>query len=280
MVTAELNRTPDLIPVPPEWMARQNQASGPSTNSNINDVYWRKPDGYIITGPSAELGQNGRPITAQAEGLIRRGWTPLVEYSYTNRVNSKTGHRETIEQVADKLNSPDRYYWLFANGGAHLFTIEQIVEHHWHITPPYGMKKEVFPQLLEWDVPDPYWCPVCAGSKPPKNSEEEVITHLMVDHRQTITQARDLQTATNNFMDKPRGSTGIAIRRKVQQSEAAIVRQEASPSPDLPVARLNICNDCGESIEGTDNFARARHMRFKHPKSSSEEASPEEGREE
>lgn len=261
-MVAQLDRTPDLIPVPPSWMARQDQAGGPSTNANINDVYWQKPDGYIITGPSAEIGPNGRPITAQAEGLIRRGWKPLVEYSYTNRVNSKTGHRETIEVNADKLNSPDRYYWLFANGGAHLFPIEQIVEHHWHINPPYGLKKEVFPQLQEWDVPDPYWCPACTGEKPCKNSEEQVSTHLMVEHRMTINQVRDLQTATNNFTDKPRGSAGVAIRRKAQQQEAAVTKQEAAPSPSLPVARLIICDSCGESFP--DGLAKARHVKRDH----------------
>ena len=72
MVTT-LDRTPDLIPVPPEWMERQQRGAGglSGANANINDVYWQKPNGWIITGPSAEIGSNGRPLTAQAEGLPR-----------------------------------------------------------------------------------------------------------------------------------------------------------------------------------------------------------------
>ncbi|HSE43733.1 MAG TPA: hypothetical protein VLA89_00235 [Gemmatimonadales bacterium] len=279
-MVATIDRTPDLIPVPPEWMARQQQAGAPNQNRNINDIYWQKPNGWIVVGPSAVRGPDGRPLTAQAEGLMRRGWKPLVEYSYTNRISDKTGHRETIELNADKLNTPDRYYWLFANGGAHLFTIEQIVEHHWHITPPFGLPKSVFPQLQEWEVPEPYYCPACPGTRPPKNSEEQVSTHLMVEHRMTLNQVRDLQSQTNGFRDQPRGSAGVAIRRKAQQQEAAVTRQEIAPSPDQPRAQIRICNACGEPIEGTDGFAVARHNKTCSAKSSSEEASPVEGREE
>ncbi len=272
MVT-QVDRIPDLVPVPPEWLNRQRGASGlTGGNANINDVYWQKPDGWIIVGPSAETGANGRPLTAQAEGLIRRGWKPLVEYSYTDRVNSKTGHRETIELNADHLNTPDRYYWLFANGGARLFTIEQIVEHHWHLHPPFGMAKSVFPQLLEWEVPEAYWCPACPPGRPAKNSEEQVVTHLMVEHRMTLVQTRDLQESTNGFLDHARGASGLAIRRKAQQQEAAVTKREDIPSPDQPKARMVICNVCGESFP--DGLAKYRHAKKEHPESSSDEASP------
>src|SRR3990167_9067645 len=182
MVSASIGpATPDLVPVPPDWLQRQQQRQGPNANRNINDIYWRKPDGWIIVGHSALPGTNGRPLTAQAESLIRKGWEPLIEYSYTDRVSPKTGHRETIEVATDRLGTPDRYYWLFKNGGAHLFTIEQIVEHHWHLNPPYGLPRTVFPQLREWDVPDAYWCPACPGDQQARNSEEQVVTHLMID---------------------------------------------------------------------------------------------------
>ena len=95
---------------------------------------------------------------------------------------------------------------------------------------------------------------------------------------------RDLQTATNNFTDKPRGSAGVAIRKKAQAiekaSEAINYSPAAEPSPDLPAPRLNVCNACGERIEGTDGFAKARHNKTCSAKSSSEEASPIEDREE
>ena len=247
MVSANITpETPDLIPVPPEWLQRQQQQKGPNTNRNINDIYWQKPDGWIVTGPSALQGTDGRLVTRQAESLVRRGWKPLVEYSYTDRVSSRTGLRETIETNTDHLNTVDRYYWLFRNGGAHLFTIAQIVEHHWHITPPFGLPKSVFPQLDEWDVPEPRWCPQCVG-RAPMNSDDQVIKHLILVHKpMTGTQAAEL---VKYAKEPPAGAGGIAIRRKVKEAEAAseveIAQAKAESEP-----RLRVCNNCGEAVTG------------------------------
>lgn len=251
------------IPLPPDWMQRRQQQSPAQTNRNINDIYWRKPDGWIVTGPSAIPGPDGRPLTRQAETLIRKGWEPLVEYSYTDKVSPKTGQRETLDPSkddGDRLGTPDRYYWLFRNGGAKEFTIEQIVEHHWHINPPFGMPKSAFPQLQEWDVPEPYWCPACPGIRPPKNSAEQVVQHLMVQHGMTLVQVRDLQQSTNGFAEQPAGAAGITIRRKATSYEGSI--PEDAISPDQPQASRIICNDCGESF--TNYPARARHMKDSH----------------
>lgn len=260
MVTT-IDRTPDLIPLPPEWMQRQSQQGAPSTNRNINDIYWQRPDGWIAVGPSAQLGVDGKMITAQAGTKIRLGWKPLIEYSFTDRVSSKTGQRDTIETSLDRLNTPAKFYWFFVNGGAHLFPIEQIVAYHWHLVPPFNLPKSVFPQLLEWDVPEAYYCPACAGNTPPCNSIEQVVTHLMITHRMTLVQTRELQQSTNDFLDTPRAASGLAIRRKAQAIERAAEAQDLTPSIDLPPPTMNICNDCGEVIEGTDNMAKARHSR-------------------
>lgn len=256
---------PNIVPVPPDWLRRKEEESPATANRNINDIFWRKPDGWIVVGPSAVRGSDGRPLTAQAEGLIRRGWEPLVDYSYTDRISPKTGQRETIEVTEDRLATPDRYYWLFANGGAHLFTIEQIVEHHWHITPPFGLPKTVFPQLDEWDVPEPYYCPACPGDRPPKNSDEQVMQHLMVEHRMTLVQARDLQESTDNFRERPVGSTGLAIRRKVQEAEESAEKRDAEVSPDQPKANLIICDQCGDG-PFKDGLAKGRHVKAEHPR--------------
>lgn len=274
MVQATINReqTPDLIPVPPEWMARQQQANAPNQNRNINDIYWQKgpheaDPGWIIVGPSAIVGAEGRPITRQAESWIRKGRVPLIDYSFTDRISPRTGQKETIETNTDRLNSTDRYYWFFRNGGAHLFPIEQIVAHHWHITPPFGLSKEVFPQLLEWDVPEPYYCPACPGSRPNKNSVEEVIQHLMVEHRQTLIQARDLQQSTHDFRDRPSGGAGLAIRRKVRAQEGSsepseIERLNNEGVPDVAAPKLIICDVCGERFK--DGLEKARHVKKEH----------------
>ena len=250
--------TPDLVPEQPDWLQRQEDTKAVTTNRNINDIYWAKgpreaDPGWIIVGPSAEMGSNGRPITTQAEAWIRKGRTPLIEYSFTNRVSPKTGQRETLDPSVnggDRLSTPDRWYWLFRNGGAHLFPIEQIVAHHWHITPPYGLPKSVFPQLDEYDVPSPFYCPACAGSAPPKNSAEEVIQHLMISHRMTLPQARDLETQSHGFVDQPVGSSGLAIRRKAQRIEHAAETQAEAPLPVAQGTGKQICNACGEEIPG------------------------------
>lgn len=266
MVSAQLtNQTPDLVPVPPEWLRRQQEQAPASQNVNINDIYWQKPDGWIVVGPSAVPGSDGRPLTRQAEGLMRKGWTPLIQYSYTDRISSKTGQHETIETNADRLTTPDRYYWLFRNGGAHLFSIEQIVAHHWHIKPPFGLPREAFPQLDEWEVPLPYWCPACPGDRPNKNSEQEVVQHLMVEHRMTLVQARDLQQSTDGFKEPPMAASGLAIRRRVQKQEKEAEIRDTAVSPDQPQAKLIICDVCGEG-PFPDGLAKARHMKS-HPAS-------------
>ena len=243
MVTAQA-----VGPTEPEWLRRRHQQQPASANRNINDIYWQKgpneaDPGWIIVGPSAVPGADGRPLTRQAEGWIRRGRTPLIEYSYTDRVSPRTGQRETIETNEDRLGTPDRYYWLFKNGGAHVFPIEQIVAHHWHINPPFGLPKSAFPQLEEWEVPEPRWCPACPGDKPPKNSDQEVVTHAMVDHRMTLQQANDLLPFAKRA---PSGKPGLSLRRKLKEGDG----NPSAASPDLPAARLHICHTCGESITG------------------------------
>ena len=252
-----------VIPEAPLWKQRRDQAGAPSGNRNINDIYWRKPDGWITVGPNAQSGIDGKPLTAQSETKRRMGWEPLIEYSFTDRVSDKTGQRDTIELTADRLSTPDKFYWFFVNGGAPLFPIDQIVAYHWHLKPPFGLPKSVFPQLLEWDVPEPYYCPACSPGMPAKNSPQEVVQHLMVQHQMNLQQVRGLQETTDDFRAKAVGSAGLAIRRKAQaiekQAVAAGVHPTLQPSPDLPQPRLIICDLCGERFD--DGLAKARHMK-------------------
>lgn len=262
MVTETLN----LVPLTPEWMERNTTAGGVR---NINDIYWKRgpnevSPNWILVGPSAIPGPDGKPATAQAESWKRKGRTPLIEYSYTAEVSPITGKRETIETSKDRLNTPEgRWYWFFKNGGAPLFPIDQIVTYHWHIKPPYGLAKEVFPQLDEWEVPEPKWCAACPGERPPKNSDEEIVTHAMVHHRMTEPQARDLL----KFADHPPvGAAGLNIRRKAQRiehrAEEAGISPLDMPSPEALVQpKLHICNFCGQ------DFPRGLAMHEKHCKS-------------
>lgn len=241
-----------MMPKVPEWMDQKSRDRGAV---NINDIYWKRSEkeenaGWLLVGPSAEPGPDGRPLTRQAETWIRKGRTPLVEYSYTDRTY-RNGDRQTIETSKDRLNTEWRWYWLFRNGGAHLFPIDQIVAYHWHINPPYGLSREVFPQLREWDVPNPLWCAACPGRMAPKNSEEELVTHAMIAHRMTEPQARDLL----KYADKPPvGSQGLRIRRKAQaietKAEEAGIAPLNMPSPEaIAQPSKSICNFCAEEID-------------------------------
>lgn len=144
---------------------------------NINNIYWKKAPwedeaGYVIVGHGL--------ATEQSQHWIDKGRVPLEEYSFTD-ATTRDGRQLTIEWNRDHLKEEGLFYWLFRNGGAHLFPIEQVVEMHWHVEPPYGLPAEVFPQLQEYDVPAPLWCPQCASPNI-KNSEMELIQHAMVAH--------------------------------------------------------------------------------------------------
>ena len=263
MVTKEVER-PTLVPITPEWM---EQRPTTSQNRNINPIYWSKSEkegGYIIVGPS--------PATAQGKRWERKGRTPLLEYSYTDKVSPKTGMKETIEVNKDRLGTPWRFYWLFRNGGAHLFPIEQIVEHHWHIEPPYGLDVAVFPQLEEYEVPEPHWCAACPGKTPPRNSEEELIQHAMVSHRMTLQEARDIARFAK---ERPRPTGSLAIRKKTEKIEAAAEKRESEPPNAQKRHKMVIC-DCGEpfnsGIEKHNHQKRGECSAVHASASASEEA--------
>lgn len=252
--------TPNLVPVPPDWLERKAAQPGYS-NRNINDIFWKKgpreaDPGYIIVGPSTIKDNAGRYVMGQAERWLRKGRIPLYEYSLTTRLD-KNGVRETIETNADKLTTSDRYYWLFANGGAHLFPVEQIVEHHWHINPPFGLTVDAFPQLAEWEMPSPYWCAACPTPNVPLNSEEQLITHLVVGHRQTIVQARDL-IASYDPTVRPRGRSGLQLRRKAQEQEQVAAALDDAPLEQVATRRY-ICDTCGTEFSAA--IALAGHSR-------------------
>jgi hypothetical protein len=225
-----------------------NKRPTTATNRNINPIYWKKnvrEGGWIIVGPGLE--------TAQAERWQKKGRTPLEKYSYTDRINPRTNVPFTIELVADRLGTSYRYYWLFKNDGAHLFPIEQIVAHHWHIEPPYGLPKSVFPQLEEYDVPEPYWCAACPGKSNPHNSEDELLTHAMITHRMTLVQARDLLPFAH---ERPRDRGAVlAIRKKVKAIEVEAEVRDKTPGP--APKRLVIC-DCGEPF--ANGLEKYRHQ--------------------
>lgn len=216
-----------------------------SQNRNIPNCYWRKEDGWIVVGAG--------PDTAQGKRWKDGGREPLVSLSITDRFSPKTNLPERIEYAEDKL-ATEPYYWLFQNGGAKEFTIQQIVEHHWHITPPYGLSTDVFPQLKEWDVPDPLWCHVCPAGKPPFNSIPQIIQHGQIAHKMS---RPEVQSLLETAKEKPLGTGGLApvLRRKDESPKAkaerkAFAKEAVKEAGDATKSNLNVCHACGNEIEG------------------------------
>ena len=228
------------------------KSAGKGANRNIPNCYWRKgPEeadpGWIIVGPGLE--------TRQADRWRERGREPLVDLSYTNRTSPKTGAREPIEYREDQLDR-HRYYWLFKNGGAREFTPAQIVAHKWHIKPPYGMDVAVFPQLEEYVLPEPLWCVMCSPTTPPYNTPGQLFQHGMIGHKLDIAACRALLEDART--PPTAGGLNPVLRRKDEmtpEAEAerkAFVEKAAAEAGDVQVnvSKLQICNACGQQIEG------------------------------
>lgn len=226
-----------------------------SPNRNINECYWRRgpnenSPGWIIVGPG--------PETAQARRWQDGGREPLVELSLTDRTSPKTGRRERIDYNTDNI-ARSRFYWFFKNGGAVEFPVDQIVAFKWHIKPPYGMSSEVFPQLKEYEIPDPWWCPMCPPQVLPKNSAQQLLQHIIIGHSLPLNEAKPLLADAS----KPPLSGGLdpVIRKKRTPEEqeadekerdevAARAEEETKDMKDPMKGSLNVCHSCGEQITG------------------------------
>lgn len=224
-------------------------------NRNINKCYYRRSageadPGWIIVGPG--------PETAQSRRWRDSGREALEELSLTDRVSPKTGRRERIDQGEDNL-ARNRFYWFLKNGGAKEFPIGQVVAYKWHISPPYGMSKEAFPQLEEYELPEPFWCAICPPQTMPKNSVQQLLQHLMVGHGLPLQEAKPLLADAGH---PPLSSgDGLVIRKKVppeqkeaedREREAFATRIEAEVKDvkDPTKGSLTICQNCGTPITG------------------------------
>lgn len=228
------------------------QGPGASQNININQMYWRmglkeSRPGWLIVGPG--------PETSQATRWEKGGREPLPHLSVTDRVSGKTGIPERIEQNADKL-ATSKFYWLFVNGGAKEFPIEQIVALHWHIDPPFEMTTDVFPQLKKWNVPEPLWCHICPAGRAFHNSPAQLIVHGQISHSLN---RKDAQALLETAREKPAGTGGLApvLTRKSESPEEVAERKafaadaiEEAGDINVSSRGRNICDSCGTEYDG------------------------------
>ncbi|KKL73192.1 hypothetical protein LCGC14_2077390 [marine sediment metagenome] len=234
----------------------ERQVQPTSANRNINECYWRRgpneeSPGWIIVGPG--------PETAQALRWQAAGREALVELSLTDRVSPKTRKRERIEYGEDNLGR-NRFYWLLKNGGGKEFPISQVVAYKWHIKPPYGLSKEAFPQLEEYELPDPWWCPLCSPRVMPKNSASQLLQHIIIGHGLPMSEAKPLLAGAS----KPPVSGGLdpvllkkqtPEEKEAEEAEraeiAAKAEEETRDMRDPTKGRLAVCHSCGTEISGS-----------------------------
>ena len=118
------------------------------------------------------------------------------------------------------------------------------------------MSLDAFPQLADYELPPPLWCAVCPPSKVPFNSPAQIIQHAMISHKLGLPEARALLEDA----DKPPAAGGLApiIRKKSDDTpkekaaRKARGKKLAAAAGDINPTQgsLQICNSCGEQIEG------------------------------
>ncbi len=110
--------------------------------------YYRTPDGRIVTAMTTP---------ANRAGYEYKGFTFLKEYG---EFSYGTPWGNTDTDINDVPFNPYTEPWrlIFQKGGAHEFTVAQIISHGWHLKPPYA--EVVFPQLEGIEIVD-LPCPEC-----------------------------------------------------------------------------------------------------------------------
>lgn len=235
---------PEPRPVPPR---------NPGGAYNIDNLYWKKGPkekeaGYIIVGPGLE--------TEQGKRWQRLGRIPLRQYSLTAKIHGETGQPMTIESNRDHLSSGGdtayMYYWLIRNGGISLFPIEQLLEFKWHIKPPMGMKVEAFPQFQEYEIPEPYWCSMCAAERS-FLTEGSLMKHAMLMHDLDRIEVKQV---LKNARVRPE-SMGSGVL-------PALVKRNAQPKAAVETeAPEHQCEDCGKTFEVAIALAGHRRSHLK-----------------
>lgn len=99
--------------------------------------YWRTPTHR----------EDGEPIPGGGFIVIGPAWPVEVARQYEKGMRRLRRYGEfPLRDLRARWNSlQEPYRLLFARGGAHEFSIEQVIAHKWHVKPPY--KGVRFPQL-------------------------------------------------------------------------------------------------------------------------------------
>ena len=164
-------------------------------------IYWRRPEGAIIVAPGWD---------SEIANFVKLGFTPLPQYG-----------KFFLEQPGwAVLREP--YREILRRGGAHEFTVAQLLELGWHRRAPYrGVE---FPQLEGVEIPE-HPCPTC---RKVFLSEADLARHESVAH----TEASRNQQLARNLANAQKDVTGplaevlkamVETLARVTDTQAAIL---------------------------------------------------------
>lgn len=174
MVATQQGYTPDFSDLNVSFNAARGESFGTDgrfggDRMTGRSMYWRKPEndprvkdeGYVVVG------------SATPQELVRqmdKGFMPLRQFGEFMLWNPSENWRVMNEPYRRIFQRP---------GGLMVFPTAQVIEHHWHLVPPYA--GITFPQLAGIELTDIR----CVECRQWYTSKELLAKHRSVAHRMT-----------------------------------------------------------------------------------------------
>jgi hypothetical protein len=170
LVATQQNYMPDFADINVQFNRSAGEGFGADRMTG-KFMYWRKPvddprvtdRGYVVIG------------SATPQELVRqmdKGFQPLRQFGEFQLWNATENWRVSTEPYRRIFQRRD---------GLLVFPVAQILEHQWHILPPYA--GITFPQIQGLDGPETRV--LCAECRRVFSSQELLMKHRSVAHRQT-----------------------------------------------------------------------------------------------
>lgn len=207
-------------------------------------IYYRKPNrgeeaGWITWGDSVS--------GSKLRDMIRRGFTPLMQYGVINSIENMARARSDGERIwGPILRHPE---------GPSEFPIEQVLTYRWYRPEECPVVEAVFPQLSGMRVKE-YRCPECRHAAPYVDTGHAsgvrgLATHLRVTHGWD-------RVSLMAYGER----IGVDFNQawQVMGVEEYVVGERESVTA---AAAAFICDECGRGF--AKKIALAGHMRS-HPK--------------
>jgi hypothetical protein len=209
-VVAPAGQTSNYVPDFTDLSVSFNYAKGERFGADRMtgmQMYYKKPTGGGATDEGYLLVASATPI--ELVRMMDKGYQPLRLFGEFQLWNPNENWRVPYEPYRRIFQRP---------GGINLFPLAQIIEHHWHIVPPYAGIE--FPQLRGLDVAA--YTLRCTQCRQFFTSEELLAKHHSVGHRQTAQ-----NTALGQEIAKAIATMNAPIQNAMTPMLDAIAKQMA-----------------------------------------------------